>query len=229
MAGDALAMPLRRILPVGKLSVVGNIPYHITGEIVRILADEQPGVRRAVLTVQKEVADRLAAEPGTKAYGAFTILTRARFEVRREMTIAAACFLPKPEVDSALIVLERPEVPPVKHGLYALVRRLVKEAFGQRRKTLHTSLGPFMSKLGARDEMVDHVIAAAGLRGGFELVTEGSNLPWQQFLAAMVLAALAGWLCIAAFLALLARMGLLPFILYRLRWGSSCWEFRSRH
>ena len=63
------------------------------------------------------------------------------------------------------------------------------------------------------------VIAAAGLRGGYELVTEGSSMPWQQFLVATVLAALAGWLCIAAFLALLARMGLLPFILYRLALG----------
>lgn len=63
------------------------------------------------------------------------------------------------------------------------------------------------------------VIAAAGLRGGYELVVEGSVLPWQQFLVATLLAALAGWLCIAAFLALLARLGLLPFILYRLALG----------
>jgi undecaprenyl-diphosphatase len=63
------------------------------------------------------------------------------------------------------------------------------------------------------------VIAAAGLRGGFELVVEGSSLPWQQFFIAMVLAALAGWLCITAFLALLTRLGLLPFILYRLALG----------
>ncbi len=63
------------------------------------------------------------------------------------------------------------------------------------------------------------VIAAAALRGGFELATEGSMLGWQQFLVAVVFAALAGWLCIAGFLALLARLGLLPFILYRLALG----------
>ena len=63
------------------------------------------------------------------------------------------------------------------------------------------------------------VIALAGVRGVWELVTEGSMLQWQQFLVAVGFAALAGWFCIAAFLALLARLGLLPFILYRLALG----------
>lgn len=63
------------------------------------------------------------------------------------------------------------------------------------------------------------VIAAAGLRGGYELVVDGTGMPWHAFVLAMLLAALAGWLCIAAFLALLARLGLLPFILYRLALG----------
>jgi undecaprenyl-diphosphatase len=63
------------------------------------------------------------------------------------------------------------------------------------------------------------VIAAAGLRGGYELLVDGSGMQWQPFVLAMILAALAGWLCIAAFLALLARLGLLPFILYRLALG----------
>ena len=63
------------------------------------------------------------------------------------------------------------------------------------------------------------VIAAAALRGGFEIVTEGPTFAWQQFLVAVAFAALAGWLCIAAFLALLARLGLMPFILYRLALG----------
>jgi undecaprenyl-diphosphatase len=63
------------------------------------------------------------------------------------------------------------------------------------------------------------VIAAAGLRGAWAVSTDGSELAWQQFLVAMGFAALAGWLCIALFLAILARLGLMPFIVYRLALG----------
>lgn len=166
VAGDALHLPLKRRLAPGRVTVAGNIPYSITGEIIRHLGDDQPAVGRAVLTVQKEVADRLAAEPGQSEYGAFTILTLARFDVRRCFDIAASCFVPRPEVDSTVLELRRPDQPRVKHALYHLVRRLVHEAFQRRRKTLHNSLGPFFSQLGVRDDTIDAVFLAAGLDPG---------------------------------------------------------------
>ncbi len=166
VAGDVLAMPIRSLLAPGRLAVAGNIPYSLTGEIVRKLADDMPSVCRAVLTVQKEVARRLCAAPGDREYSAFTILTAARFVVSRGFDIPAGAFMPRPEVDSSVIVLSRPLEPAVKPALYPLVRRLVHEAFGQRRKTLANSLHPFLSSLGARDEMVAAVLLAAGLDPG---------------------------------------------------------------
>lgn len=166
VAGDALSLPLRRKIPDRRVTVAGNIPYSITGEIIRILGDVEHAVTRAVLTVQKEVADRLAAHPGERPYGAFTILTLARWHVRRAHAIRASCFVPRPDVDSAVIVLDRPAQPPVKPALYPLVRRLVTEAFQRRRKTLANGVAPFMSQLGAPDESIRAVIAAAGLDPG---------------------------------------------------------------
>jgi 16S rRNA (adenine1518-N6/adenine1519-N6)-dimethyltransferase len=163
VAGDALSLPLRRLLPAGEVTVAGNIPYHITGEIVRTLGDDFPSVRRAVITVQEEVAARLEAEPGGRDYGAFTILTRARFDVRRARKVPATCFVPRPEVDSAVLLLERPDEPAVKPALYPLVRRLVREAFQRRRKTIVNALEPLFDHLGVRDDVKPAVILAAGL------------------------------------------------------------------
>lgn len=162
VAGDALSFPIRKILPEGTLSVAGNIPYSITGEIIRHIGEDLVSVRRAVLLVQAEAAQRLEADPGQEGYGAFTILTRAKWNVERVFEVPAASFYPSPEVDSALIVLERPAQPAVKPALYPLVRRLVHEAFQRRRKTLANAIRPFFDMLRASGD-VSHVIMAAGL------------------------------------------------------------------
>jgi len=163
--GDALSLPLDRMLPSGTITAAGNIPYSITGEIIRRLGEDLRPASRAVLLVQKEAAERLAAEPGQDGYGAFTILTRAKWDVSRGLTVPAGSFYPRPEVDSQLVVLERPEVPPVKPALYPLVRRLVHEAFQRRRKTLSNAIGPLFEMLRAFGD-VRHVIEAAGLDPG---------------------------------------------------------------
>jgi 16S rRNA (adenine1518-N6/adenine1519-N6)-dimethyltransferase len=162
VAGDALGLPFKRILPEDTLSVAGNIPYSITGEIVRRVGEELVSVRRAVLLVQREAAQRMAARTGGDGYGAFTILTRAKWTVDVRFTVPAASFYPRPDVDSALVVLERPDSPAVKPALYPLVRRLVHEAFQRRRKTLANAIGPFHEMLRASGD-VSHVILAAGL------------------------------------------------------------------
>jgi 16S rRNA (adenine1518-N6/adenine1519-N6)-dimethyltransferase len=160
--GDALSLPLDRRLPAGTITAAGNIPYSITGEIIRTLGEDLRGASRAVLLVQKETARRLAAEPGQDGYGAFTILTRAKWDVSTGFDVRAGNFYPRPEVDSRLVVLERPDEPTVKPALYPLVRRLVHEAFQRRRKTLANGLRPFFESLHAFGD-VRHVIQAAGL------------------------------------------------------------------
>jgi 16S rRNA (adenine1518-N6/adenine1519-N6)-dimethyltransferase len=160
--GDALSLPLDRRLPAGTITAAGNVPYSITGEIIRRLGEDLRPASRAVLLVQKEAAQRLVAQPGQEGYGAFTILTRARWDVSTGLAVRAGSFYPRPEVDSQLIVLERPEVPRVKPALYPLVRRLVHEAFQRRRKTLTNAIGPLFDALKAAGD-VRFVIEAAGL------------------------------------------------------------------
>lgn len=162
IAADALSCPVRKFLPRATISVAGNIPYSITGKIIKHIGEELRCVERAVLLVQKEAARRLTAGPGEEGYGGFTILTRAKWNVQRDFGVPAASFYPRPEVDSELIVLERPKDPPVKPALYPLVRRLVHEAFQRRRKTLANAIGPFFDSLKPFGE-VQHVIMAAGL------------------------------------------------------------------
>lgn len=162
LMGDALSLPLDRIHPAGGCTVAGNVPYSITGEIIRRLGEDLRPAVRAVLLVQREAAQRLAAEPGQEGYGAFTILTRAKWTVSRGLAVRAGHFYPRPEVDSELVVLERPEEPPVTPALYPLVRRLVHEAFQRRRKTLANAIGPFFESLRAYGD-VRHVIEGAGL------------------------------------------------------------------
>jgi len=165
VAGDALAMPVRKHLAPGTIAAAGNIPYSITGEIVRALGDDLLGVGRAVLLVQEEAADRMAAQPGSDGYGGFSILTQARWNVTPLFAVPAGSFHPRPEVDSRLVVLERPADPAVKPALYPLVRRLVHEAFQRRRKTLANGLQPFLDELNAFGD-APLVIRAAGLDPG---------------------------------------------------------------
>ena len=163
IAGDALALPLRRSLRGGgRIAVAGNIPYSITGEIVRTLAEDHPCVARAALLVQEEVASRLAARPGSREYGAFTVLTGARFDVARRLDVPASAFHPRPEVDSTLIVLSRPDDARVDPALFPLMRSLVQEAFRRRRKTLENAVGPFLAGRGFPGGAAP-AIAAAGL------------------------------------------------------------------
>lgn len=120
------------------LRVVGNIPYSITGAILRGLVDAREHVARAVLTVQREVRDRLVALPGTPAYGALTVFTTAAFEVSTVRTLARSTFHPAPRVDSAIVLL-LPRAAPLAVETAAF-REVVRGAFAARRKTLRNAL-----------------------------------------------------------------------------------------
>ncbi len=118
-------------------SLAGNLPYLITGKLLERavgLADE---IDRAVFMVQAEVADRLAAEPDAEAYGALTVFVQAAFSVRKILTVKGGAFYPRPEVDSAVVLL----VPhrPRRAAETPAFRAVVKAAFGARRKTLRNA------------------------------------------------------------------------------------------
>lgn len=117
--------------------IAGNLPYLITGKLVEkavMLADH---IDRAVFMVQAEVADRLAAAPSAEDYGALSVFVQAAFDVKRILTVKGGAFYPRPEVDSAVVLL----VPrrPRRAEETPAFRAAVKAAFGARRKTLRNA------------------------------------------------------------------------------------------
>ena len=120
---------------------LGNLPYNIsTPLLVGVLALPQPP-ERVVLTLQKEVAERLAAKHGTSAYGALTIQIQSGYAVRLVRTLPPSVFYPVPEVDSAVVRLDRLPSPLIPEGEAAAFHAFVKKGFSQRRKKLSNTLG----------------------------------------------------------------------------------------
>lgn len=122
--------------------VMSNLPYCMSTPILERLVEREDKPRAMVLTVQREVAHRLAATPRHKDYGALTVFTQLWYHVTIAHIISPQCFYPAPQVDSAIVVLERRD-PRVKLRAGAPFRDLVRAGFGQRRKMLHKLLAKF--------------------------------------------------------------------------------------
>lgn len=115
--------------------IAGNLPYQITGALLERATSLSHRIERAVFMVQSEVADRLVARPGSKEYGALSVFVQAAFDVRRILTVKAGAFFPRPDVDSAVVLL-------VSHRRAEeteAFREAVRAAFGARRKTLRNA------------------------------------------------------------------------------------------
>ncbi len=136
---DAMALDLKTMAPDGRVALVGNLPYAITGAIFRQLVSGHRHVDRAVLMTQREVATRLVAEPGTKAYGPLSVFVGVVFDVTKVLDVSPGSFHPAPKVRSAVSLLtprDQPLADPDEPTFVAVVRG----AFGQRRKTLRNAL-----------------------------------------------------------------------------------------
>jgi 16S rRNA (adenine1518-N6/adenine1519-N6)-dimethyltransferase len=156
---DAARLELGRIAGGGRVAVVGNLPYHLTSPILFSLLDQAGAVSRAVLLVQREVAERLAAAPGSRDFGILSVLLQREAEVTIERIVPPGAFLPPPKVESALVrAAFRPPADAIADP--ARFRRLVKAGFGQRRKTLANAL---RSARLADDARLDAALAAAGI------------------------------------------------------------------
>ena len=134
---DALKFPFETI---GSFKVVANIPYYITTPIIFRLLEARGYLRSMTLTTQKEVAERIAAEPGGKYYGVLTIMIQYFAQPELKFIIPKEAFRPIPKVDSAVVhmkILERPRVMVRDEKMFF---KLVRTAFSQRRKTLSNSL-----------------------------------------------------------------------------------------
>jgi 16S rRNA (adenine1518-N6/adenine1519-N6)-dimethyltransferase len=117
--------------------IAGNLPYAITGALIERAIMLSRAVDRAVFMVQAEVADRLAAAPDTEAYGALTVFVQAAYQVDKLLAVKAGAFHPRPEVDSAVVVLTPHH--PLRAAETPELRAAVKAAFGARRKTLRNA------------------------------------------------------------------------------------------
>lgn len=120
--------------------VAGNLPYNIATPLLILLCEREDRPERIVAMIQRDVADRLTARPGTPAYGSLTVAVALTMHVRRAFVVGPAHFFPRPNVDSAVVVLDRLEQPPVEPRDLPFMRQVVRAAFAYRRKTLANSL-----------------------------------------------------------------------------------------
>jgi 16S rRNA (adenine1518-N6/adenine1519-N6)-dimethyltransferase len=128
-----------------RISIAANLPYYITTPIITRLLEEKLPIRNIVVMVQKEVADRMSAAPGTKDYGAITLLCRYFTEPSIVTNVPAGLFVPQPKVDSAVLKLSVLDEPSVKVKSEEIFFKTVKAAFSQRRKTLLNCLSSSFS------------------------------------------------------------------------------------
>ena len=160
--GDILKLDIPEVLGLRageRFKVVANLPYYITTPIIMTLLEQRLPIERLVTMVQKEVAVRMTARPGSKDYGALSIAVQYFTVPRMVMDVPPRSFLPAPEVTSAVIACHVQDVPTVRPQDEKLFFRLVRAAFGQRRKTLLNALtGAGLSK-----EMSRAGLAAAGI------------------------------------------------------------------
>ena len=133
--GDALRLDLAALAPAPR-KLVANLPYNIATPLIAESLTGVPAVDRWCVMLQREVADRFFASPGTKAYGSVSVLIQLATERTGFHSVARSVFRPQPNVDSALLAFRRRELPVG----FAEIKRVVEGAFSHRRKTLANSL-----------------------------------------------------------------------------------------
>ncbi|MFL5375472.1 MAG: 16S rRNA (adenine(1518)-N(6)/adenine(1519)-N(6))-dimethyltransferase RsmA [Myxococcales bacterium] len=137
---DAKSFDLSSVAAGGKVVVCGNLPYHLSSSILFHLLDQRRFVRRAVLLLQREVAERIAAEPGGRDYGVLSVLVQQAADAHLGLAVDRHAFTPPPEVDSSALVIDFLPQPRAEVRDEGRFRTLVKAAFAQRRKTLWNSV-----------------------------------------------------------------------------------------
>ena len=177
---DILKLDLNRIVEEyngGRpIKVVANLPYYITTPIIMALFEKKVPLHSVTIMVQKEVADRMRVGPGTKDYGALSLAVQYYAKPEIVTKVPAGCFMPKPNVDSAVIRLTRYEKPPVEVEDEAWLFAVIRASFNQRRKTLANGLAN-AGYPGIGRRQVEEALSAMGLAAA----VRGETLTLEQF------------------------------------------------
>lgn len=161
-------------VPGEPTALVANLPYNVSVPVLLHLLEVVPSLRTALVMVQKEVAERLAAEPGSRTYGIPSLKARWYGEVRMAGNIGRNVFWPEPNVDSALVRVDRRDQPSCESGR-EWVFRVIDTAFAQRRKSLRGAL----AQLAGSPDAAEQALRAAGIDPG----RRGEALTLPEFIA----------------------------------------------
>lgn len=164
--GDILQIDVKQLISeqfadCASVHVVANLPYYITTPILLKLLEERHALSNIVVMIQKEVAERMAADPGGKEYGSLSIAVQYYCEPELVTLVPHSVFIPRPNVDSAVIRLKVRSEPPVFVKDEAHFFRVVKAAFAHRRKTIYNNLSSFTGK--QNKERLSAALLAAGV------------------------------------------------------------------
>ena len=159
--GDILQVDIMEQVQKPNFKCCANLPYYITTPIIFAILEKRLPMERLVVMVQKEVAERMAAKPGSKDYGALSVAIQYFTEPEIAFIVPPSSFIPAPSVDSAVIVCKRRSTPPVEVCDENLFFRVVKAAFSLRRKMLSNSL----KNMGIKGEQVTKWLELAGVDG----------------------------------------------------------------
>lgn len=158
------------------VQVVANLPYYITTPILMKLLQESLPIECFTVMIQKEVAERMAAEPSTKAYNSLSLAVQYYTEAEVIMTVPKTVFMPQPHVDSSVLKLTMRAKPPVQVEDEAFFFSIIQASFAQRRKTLRNNLNSFLKERHAK-EMVAQVLDDCEIDG----TRRGESLTMNEF------------------------------------------------
>jgi 16S rRNA (adenine1518-N6/adenine1519-N6)-dimethyltransferase len=144
--GDILTVALPELLPKRKVKLAGNLPYSIATPVLFRVFECREFFSSMVIMVQKEVADRIAAKPGTKDYGTLSVWCQIHGRIAEKVAVSPEAFFPRPKVRSTVLKIELFAEPLVSAVEIPLLRGLVRAAFGQRRKTLANALASWLKQ-----------------------------------------------------------------------------------
>ena len=170
---DVLELNVNEAMGGKTFKVAANLPYYITTPIIFALLEKKLLVERMVVMVQKEVAERMTAAPGGKEYGALSVAMQYYTEPELAFIVPPDCFIPRPSVDSAVVVCKNRTTPPVDVCDEKLFFKVVKAAFSLRRKMLSNAL----KNMGITAQQAQEWLALAGI----DPKRRGETLSLQDF------------------------------------------------